>query len=147
MAQRTRINRRHLTSHILAIEFEEIVQELLKLNGFRVTQPEKQQPFDFQATQDNVVYAVEVKHYRTERAQPSLLQAAALQLLSALERGALSKGMLITSCTLYPELRESLENRFGLIFGQICSSGEPRIQNLRLDLRHYSRKRNRFLPH
>ena len=36
MAERTRINRRHLTRRI-AGEFEEIVRELLKLTGFRVT--------------------------------------------------------------------------------------------------------------
>ena len=77
---------------------------------------EKQQPFDFRATRDNVAWAIEVKHYRTERAQPALLQAAALQLLNALARQGLSKGMLIASCTLYPELRENLENKFGIVF-------------------------------
>jgi hypothetical protein len=71
-----------LTGGSIASEFEEMVRELLKLNGFRVTEDlpsaQTQQPFDFQATRDNVAWAVEVKHYRTERAQPSLLQAAAM---------------------------------------------------------------------
>jgi Restriction endonuclease len=100
------------------LRFEDLVGELLKANGFEVSPlpPEKDQGYDFLAKLGNVSWAVEVKYYRTARAQLSLVETAAARLSNIIVRNNKMKGMLIVSCSLSPEHRLALENKFGLVF-------------------------------
>jgi len=95
--------------------FETLVQHILVANGFSV-QSATSRAFDFLATLGNEIWAVEVKYYRTARAQISLIEAAAAQLI---ERGITAgawKGMLVVSCSIPPGAREELERRYSLLF-------------------------------
>lgn len=99
------------------LRFEQLVGELLTANGFQVqvNQP-ADQGFDFLATIENDVWAVEVKYYRTARAQLSLVETAAARLSNSIARKPNMKGMLVVACSLNPEHRLALEKKFGLVF-------------------------------
>lgn len=102
-------------SQFFGFHFETLVQNILVANGFNV-QPAAARTFDFLATLHNETWAVEVKFYRTARAQITLIEAAATQLI---ERGITArarKGMLVVSCSIPPGAREELERRYGLLF-------------------------------
>src|SRR5262245_19175496 len=71
--------------------------------------------FDFLGLWDNERWAIEVKYYRTARAQPSLIESAANRVVRASEDGVVSKGMLVVSCILPPTLRSVLENRYSIV--------------------------------
>jgi hypothetical protein len=97
--------------------FEKLVEELLKANGFEVNPSlERDRGFDFIAKLEDVSWAVEVKYYRTARAQLSLVETAAARLSNYIIHKNNMKGMLIVSCSLSPEHRLALENKFGLVF-------------------------------
>lgn len=100
-----------------AQQFEQIVIDLLKANHFTVTSVSSPRAiFDFEATLAQDHWAVEVKYYRTRRAQPSLIEKAALALLESAQAMNYSKAMLVVSSYLNPELRESLEKKFNILF-------------------------------
>ena len=95
--------------------FETLVHKILVSNEFSI-QPATSRAFDFIAALGNETWAVEVKYYRTARAQISLIEAAAAQLI---ERGIAAwawKGMLVVSSSIPPGAREDLERRYGLLF-------------------------------
>lgn len=102
-----------------AVQFEYLVQQILETNEFQVSVAKldgRNAGFDFTATLGNEVWAIEVKFYRTARAQVSLLEAAASRLAS---RGIIAgawKAMLVVSCQLPNLLRVALEERFGITF-------------------------------
>jgi hypothetical protein len=98
-------------------QFEELVAKILKANGFSIDPdwpfgPER--GFDL-ATIDNDRLAIEAKYYRTERAQPSLLDVAAERLSAGLEAEQLTKGMLVVSCVIDPAARLRLEERHSIL--------------------------------
>jgi len=99
--------------------FEQLVGKLLTANGFQL---EYNAPngidrgFDFLAMFANDYWAVEVKYYRTARAQLSLVETAAARLSNCITRQAGKKGMLVVSCSLSPDNRLALEDKFGLLF-------------------------------
>ena len=95
--------------------FEDLVANLLRANNFDVTKINPQAKFDFVATLANDRWAVEVKYYRTKRAQPSLIENAAAALLKSAQTEKFTKAMLVISSYLDPELRKSLENEFKII--------------------------------
>lgn len=107
------------TSSFQALEFERIVVELLVANGFKVEPPPLSFPgnldADLLAVKGTEEWAIEVKHYRTERAQYSLIETAATVILSspAVQHGG-RQPMLVMSCSLTPELRAAFETKFGL---------------------------------
>lgn len=99
--------------------FERLVAELLEANGFQVQTNQRldiDQEFDFQATLGYDDWAVEVKYYRTARPQLSLVETAAARLSNSIARNRNMKGMLVVACSLSPEHRLFLENKFGLVF-------------------------------
>ncbi|UWQ41622.1 hypothetical protein K3718_00620 [Leisingera aquaemixtae] len=65
---------------------------------------------------DKETWAIEVKFYRTKRAQATLIEAAALRLNQHGVRGQADKGMLVESCVLPIKLRHQLERNFNLTF-------------------------------
>lgn len=100
-----------------AQQFEKLVADLLEANNFSVHPVESPRArFDFEATLVKDRWAVEVKYYRTKRAQPSLIEKAALALLKSAQEANYQKAMLVVSAYLDPELRESLEKKFGILF-------------------------------
>lgn len=102
-----------------AYQFEQLVRNILEANQFQVQEGllgNRDVGFDFLADKDNETWAIEVKFYRTTRAQVSLLESASTRLAS---RGIVAgawKGMLVVSCQLPPRLRITLEEKFSISF-------------------------------
>ncbi|GLU37401.1 restriction endonuclease [Pseudomonas sp. NBRC 100443] len=98
--------------------FEELVHRILQVNKFSITahSPRGDAGFDFIGMLGGDSWAIEVKHYRTVRPQPSLIEAAATRLVNNGITAHAMKGMLIVSCILPPELREVLEQKFSVTF-------------------------------
>lgn len=100
-----------------ARRFEELVVKLLQANQFNVIPPASPRfRFDFEAQLAQDRWAVEVKYYRTRRAQPSLIEKAASALLQSAQAANFQKAMLVVSSYLDPELRLSLEKKYGIVF-------------------------------
>ena len=103
----------------IALKFEDLVVELLKANGFGVEPEAAMRPdqgFDFWISLGDQGWAVELKFYRTRRAQISLLRSAAAKLIQAIENNPnLKRGMLIVSSDLLPEQRLRLEQEYGIV--------------------------------
>jgi hypothetical protein len=100
-----------------AIAFQNLAQELLESQGFdtqKIEQYAEDDGFDFLATRDGESWAVEVKYYRTQRAQAALLNAAASRLVARGIKAQAGKGMLIVSCSLPLALRQRFEERYRL---------------------------------
>src|SRR5690606_22215493 len=64
---------------------------------------------DLIATMRGERWAIEIKYYRTARAQVQLIRAAAGTLLAALRLAQARRGMLVLSSYLTPELKSTLE--------------------------------------
>jgi hypothetical protein len=105
----------HQTPLISGYRFEQVVRRILEANGFSVT-PMQGHSFDFLASERGTTWAVEVKFYRTPRAQVSLLEAAAAQLAN---RGLIAqawKAMLVVSAVIPPAVRAQLQQKHGMLF-------------------------------
>lgn len=96
--------------------FEDLVRRILEANNFRIFihSPRGDAGFDFDATFGSDRWAIEVKYYRTARAQPSLLEAAATRLVNNGIVAQAVKGMLVVSSVLPPDLRSSLEQKYSI---------------------------------
>ena len=102
-----------------AFQFEQLVKRILETNHFVVREAGIGAPdvgFDFTAALGNEIWAIEVKFYRTARAQVSLLESAASRLASRAIVAGAWKGMLVVSCQLAPALREAFEEKFSVTF-------------------------------
>lgn len=97
------------------VSFENLIQRLLESNGFSlIPLAVADRGVDFLADFGNERWAIEVKYYRTVRAQGSLIESAAVRLTnSALAVGA-KRGMLVVSCIVPPELRRMIEEQHGV---------------------------------
>jgi hypothetical protein len=98
--------------------FEDLVRRILEANNFRVTTNNIRgdRGVDLLADFVNERWAIEIKYYRTARAQPSLIDAAAARVASNGVAAQVQKGMLVVSCILPVELREALEQKFRITF-------------------------------
>lgn len=98
--------------------FENLVRRILEANNFRIQRNSIRgdRGFDLLAELQNEQWAIEIKYYRTARAQPSLIDAAALRVASNGVAALAHKGMLIVSCILTAELREAFEKKFSITF-------------------------------
>jgi hypothetical protein len=97
--------------------FEDLVRRILEVNRFSVSRPQREDcGFDFLGTIGNETWAIEVKYYRTVRAQPTLIESAATRLANQGVSARAMKGMLVVSCVLSPTLREAFEQKFGITF-------------------------------
>lgn len=99
-------------------QFEDLVRRILQANGFDVYvhSPRGDNGFDFHAQLFGEMWAIEVKYYRTARAQPALIDSAAARVAINGVNANASKGMLIVSCFLTGELRNALEQKFSITF-------------------------------
>jgi hypothetical protein len=98
--------------------FEDLVRRILETNNFSVTRhsPRGDPGFDFLGQLGGDRWAIEVKYYRTVRAQPSLIEAAATRVVNNGALAQATKGMLVVSCSLSPAIREVLERRYSVAF-------------------------------
>ena len=89
--------------------FEDLARSILEANNFDVTRNRLRgdQGFDLLANLGNESWAIEVKYYRTARAQPALIDAAARLEINGITAQA-GKGMLIVSCFLPGKLERRL---------------------------------------
>lgn len=99
-------------------QFEDLVRRILQVNNFSFKNNDsvERKGFDFQAQISDETWAIEVKYYRTARPQFSLIEAAATHLVRDSVDANLNKGMLVVSCFLTEELRETLEQKFDIVF-------------------------------
>jgi hypothetical protein len=80
-----------------ARQFEVLIQRVLELNGFAVTKfgdPRGIGGFDFMGELDGENSAIEVKFYRTARAQVTLIESAAARLVHRAVTAQTWRGML-----------------------------------------------------
>ena len=99
-------------------KFEDLVGHILEANGFAITRhaPRGDRGFDLLGVVDNGQWAIEVKYYRTDRAQPHLLEAAATRVANQSGPTRMLNGMLVISCVLPPPMRSTLEAAFNINF-------------------------------
>ena len=99
------------------IKFENFTIELLKFHGFDITQTEQKNnsQYDFKAKRNSDLWAVEVKFYKTSRAQMPLIESAATQLAIHISNPENLKGMLIISCAISKNQREYIEKKYGIL--------------------------------
>jgi hypothetical protein len=99
-------------------QFEDLVLRILQTNDFdvHVHTPRGDMGFDFLARRLNERWAIEVKYYRTARAQPALIAAAASRVANNGMMADATRGMLVVSCFLAAELRRTLEQNFSITF-------------------------------
>ncbi len=99
-------------------QFEDLVRRILQVNYFEVQahSPRGDRGFDFLARLHNETWAIEVKYYRTARAQPALIEAAAARVANNGIQADATKGMLVVSCFLTAEIRFVLEKKFSITF-------------------------------
>ena len=98
--------------------FEDLVRRILEANNFQVSIHDVRgdKGFDLLADFENELWAIEVKYYRTARAQPSLIDAAASRVAhNGIAKNA-NKGMLVVSCYLPSEIRSAFEQKFPITF-------------------------------
>lgn len=95
-------------------KFEKLVQKLLKHRNFTVYNTTNSQA-DFLIKKDILTWAVEVKYYKTQRAQLKLLNSAVRQIQYEREKNPELLGMLITSCLLTKEQKSHLSEMYDLI--------------------------------
>lgn len=98
--------------------FEDLVRRILVAHRFQVTihSPRGDSGFDLLGNLANELWAIEVKYYRTARAQPTLIEAAAIRVVNNGVSTNAMKGMLVVSCILPVQLRDALEQRFRITF-------------------------------
>jgi len=95
------------------LRFEYVVARILAENGFEIITSNMER-FDLVARRDGVVWAIEIKYYRTARAQISLVETAALRLLAFANDRDAHKAMLIVSSVVPPAIRDKLGDNYGL---------------------------------
>lgn len=99
-------------------QFEDLVRRILDAHNYKITvhSPRGEAGFDFEGLYGADKWAIEVKYYRTGRAQPTLIEAAASRVVNNGIGAHARKGMLVVSCVLPPSLRLSLEEKFSIVF-------------------------------
>jgi hypothetical protein len=98
--------------------FEKLIAQILEVNGAVVSSLESPlmiRGFDFAANFAGERWAVEIKFYRTSRAQLSLLESAAVKLVFSSAYEPEIRPLLIVSCLIDPSLRSSLQERHGIV--------------------------------
>lgn len=97
----------------LGQHFENLVEQLLRLNGFKISRSSTR-TYDFTAEKDQITWAIEAKYYRTPRAQMSLIEIATVNLIKNAVTASAWKAMLVVSCSVLPEARAHLEERYNV---------------------------------
>lgn len=97
-----------------AFRFERVVMDLLTQSGYRITEAgrvPRNEGYDFEAAIDDERWLIEVKFYRTERPQITLIETAAALLATAAAEREVS-AQLIVSASLTEVQRQSIAERY-----------------------------------
>lgn len=99
-------------------QFEKIVIRLLAKQGFsiQIHSPQGRDGYDLDGTLGEIRWAIEVKYYRSARAQTTLIEAAASRVANNGLMSGVHRAALVVSCLLTPEQRTSLEDKFQIAF-------------------------------
>jgi hypothetical protein len=99
-------------------QFEDLVRRILELNAYKVSlnTTRGDAGFDLWGLLNGERWAIEVKYYRTARAQPNLIEAAAHRVAVNGAKANATKALLVVSCVLPEALRRSLEEQLGIAF-------------------------------
>lgn len=99
-------------------QFENLVSRILEARGFSVARhaPRGDRGFDLTGSLNNELWAIEVKYYRTDRAQAHLVEAAAARVANRRIGTQRYRGMLVVSCVLPQVMRLAFEEKFGINF-------------------------------
>lgn len=97
-----------------ARNFEKIISTLLTHSGFALLTKTPSHA-DFFIKQNSKIWAVEVKYYKTHRAQLKLLSNAAQQIRQELDKNPKLSGMLIVSCIITEAQREYLKREYRVV--------------------------------
>lgn len=97
-------------------KFEALVGEIMIASGFLITRNKKRGDagFDLVGKKDREKWAIEVKYYRTSRARPALVEAAAVRLVDNAAKDNFMKVILVVSSFLTDDLREDFQRRLGV---------------------------------
>lgn len=98
-------------------QFEDIVVRLLSSKEFEFTDTQTHhvaKGYDFTASRGDERWAIEVKYYRTARAQISLIEAAIAQVLNRTENEPALRVMIIVSSIINRRVRSALEDKYGV---------------------------------
>jgi hypothetical protein len=98
-------------------QFEALVGRLLEANGFLIdAESASRLGVDFVVGRESttLAFAIEVKYYRTARAQIALIDAAATILQTKISSAQSLQGMLVLSCQLPVDMKQSLERKLGI---------------------------------
>lgn len=105
------------TSENTALRFERAVRDLLAVSGYQIIEAARVRPeagFDFEAAVDDERWLIEVKFYRTERPQLTLIETAAALLATAAAERDIVRAQLIVSASLTEVQRQSIAERYGM---------------------------------
>lgn len=96
--------------------FEDLVWRILEANYFQISRNSTRGDagFDLQALFGGERWAIEVKYYRTARAQPSLIDKAAARLAINSIEAQFTNAILVVSCVLAQNVRLALEEKHGI---------------------------------
>jgi len=102
----------------LWLQFERVVVEILRRNSFDIKQhaPQGDYGYDFDARWNGLKWAIEVKYYRSARAQSGLIQAAAVRVVNNGLLTQSDRAALIISSFISPDQRAALEDEYAVTF-------------------------------
>lgn len=99
-------------------QFENVVVNIFTKNRFTINShsPQGDLGYDFDAELENLKWAIEVKYYRSARAQAGLIEAAAARVMNNGSAVQADRAALVVSCLISPEQRLALERKYSVTF-------------------------------
>jgi len=95
------------------LTFEKTISALLSHNGYSIP-TKKPTRADFFVKKGNITWVVEIKFYKTQRAQLNLLSNAARLIRLDMDKDPNVRGLLIASCVITDAQRSHLKNEYGI---------------------------------
>lgn len=99
-------------------QFENVVVRILEHHQYAIQahSPQGDAGFDFDATFGNLKWAIEVKFYRSARAQMALIEAAVARVINNGLAAHADRAALVVSSFITPEQRRTLEQKYSAAF-------------------------------
>ncbi len=98
--------------------FENVVVKILEHHQYAIQahSPQGDAGFDFDATFGNLKWAIEVKFYRSARAQMALIEAAVARVINNGLAAHADRAALVVSSFITPEQRQTLGQKYSAAF-------------------------------
>ncbi len=99
-------------------QFENVVLKIFRRKSFSIEShsPQGDAGYDFDAELVGLRWAIEVKYYRSARAQVGLVEAAAVRVMNNGLAAQVDRAALVVSSFISPEQRRVLENKYSVTF-------------------------------